>query len=311
MAAFALPEDFFAEEFLQELLELLLRKATALDQLTARDFGPRILRQQEAEALLAEAMEICHELLHWQPAQTVKPRLVLTRRLSRLWGRTMILFLLFVPLSMLLFFLTARVADSSSAYWLVRGAIFFLLAVPLLIHKRTRINIEHQCGYVRDARGRSAIVIDQLPRVQLQSYLAHEYAHHLYADRQASESLVWRRHGWARLLQWQAVKQLAARYQNPAFHYHALEQVVAELKFACELILRSRQRKMPRPLQRVPTLYQANPLRRLLTGVPGYNTSRLIEHAVGTANVFVRAKQSGFASVLNEELLQSTSSAVH
>jgi hypothetical protein len=190
-------------------------------------------------------------------------------------------------------YLTLKESEGGEALWIARGAIFALFVIPLLFYRRARINIEHECGYVRDAKGRSVIVIDQLRTIQFQSYLAHEYGHHLYLEQWGSGNEVWVREGWARLVQWQVVEQLCREEENQAYLYHALVQIIGELKFACEIISRALHQRLPLQVRSIRTLYQRNPLLRLLTGTPGFSTIRLIDHAVGTALYFLEADRIG------------------
>jgi hypothetical protein len=201
-------------------------------------------------------------------------------------------------------YLTLKESEPSAALWIARGAIFTLFIIPLLFYRRARINIEHECGYVRDSKGRSVIVIDQLRTVQFQSYLAHEYGHHLYLEQWGSRNEMWVREGWARLVQWQVVQQLCRQEDNQAYLHHALVQIIGELKFACDIISRALHQRLPFRVSLLRTIYQRNPLLRLLTGTPGFSTSRLIDHAVGTAFYFLEAARKGPQEALGKSFPQ-------
>jgi hypothetical protein len=163
------------------------------------------------------------------------------------------------------------------------------------------MNIEHHCGYVRNSEGKAVIVIDQLPTAQFLSYLVHEYGHHLCFELDHTAKEDWMREGWARLLQWQVMQRLYRQENNPAYIYHVLVQIIGELKFACELISRVHHRRLPREARMIKTMYQRNPLLRLLTGTAGFNPARLIDHAVGTAVFFLQAERCGPIECLHKQ----------
>lgn len=293
MSLQVLPESLKATDVLQRLVQLLLEQEKLRRTLQLGDFGPRVTEGKEAQSLLDRVVQITRSTLALDEQPQTVPSLRLTRRLSLLPRQIVILYLLLSPVGLFFLYLTLKESEPSAALWIARGAIFTLFIIPLLFYRRARINIEHECGYVRDSKGRSVIVIDQLRTVQFQSYLAHEYGHHLYLEQWGSRNEMWVREGWARLVQWQVVQQLCRQEDNQAYLYHALVQIIGELKFACEIISRALHQRLPFRVRLLRTIYQRNPLLRLLTGTPGFSTSRLIDHAVGTAFYFLEADRIG------------------
>jgi len=288
-----LPKSLTTTENLQRLIQLLLEKEKLRRSLQLGDFGPRVTEEEEAQPLLDRVIQVTRSTLALEELPQTVPSLRLTRRLSRLPRQILLLYLLLSPVGLLFLYLTLKESEASAALWIARGAIFTLFVIPLLFYRRARINIEHECGYVRDSKGRSVIVIDQLRTIQFQSYLAHEYGHHLYLERWESGNEEWVREGWARLVQWQVVQQLCRQEENPAYLYNSLVQIIGELKFACEIISRALHKRVPFRVCLIRTIYQRNPLLRLLTGTPGFSTTRLIDHAVGTAVYFLEADRMG------------------
>ena len=293
MAMQILPKSLTTTENLQRLIELLLEKETLRSSLHLGDFGPRVSEAEDAQSLLDRVIQVSRKTLTLDEHPQAVPSLRLTRRLSRLPRQIVLLYLLLSPVGLFFLYLTSKESEASAALWTARGAIFALFVIPLLFYRRARINIEHECGYVRDSEGRSVIVIDQLRTAQFQSYLAHEYGHHLYLERWEGGNKEWVREGWARLFQWQIVEQLSRQEENQTYLYHTLVQIIGELKFACEIISRALHQRLPLQVRRIRTIYQRNPLLRLLTGTPGFSTIRLIDHAVGTALYFLEADRIG------------------
>lgn len=293
-----LPKSLTTTENLQRLIQLLLEKETLRRSLHLGDFGPRVSEAEEAQSLLDRVIRVTQRTLALDEHPQTVPSLRLTRRLSQLPRQIVLFYLLLSPVGLFFLYLTSKEPEASGALWLARSAIFALFVIPLLFYRRARINIEHECGYVRDAEGRSVIVIDQLRTVQFESYLAHEYGHHLYLERWEGGNKEWVREGWARLVQWQVVEQLCRQEENQAYLYHALVQIIGELKFACEIISRALHQRLPLQVRSIRTIYQRNPLLRLLTGTPGFSTIRLIDHAVGTALYFLEADRVGLQKAL-------------
>ena len=288
-----IPGSLTTTEVLQRLIRLLLEKENLRRRLPPGNFGPRVSQEEEALPLLDRVMQVTRSTLALDELPKTVPSIRFTRRLSRLPRQILLLYLLLSPAGLLLLYLIPTASKASTALWVARGAMFSLFVIPLLYYRRARINIEHECGYVRDSKGKSVIVIDQLRTVQFQSYLAHEYGHHLYLERWGSGKEEWVREGWARLVQWQVVQQLCHQEENPAYLYHSLAQIIGELKFACEIISKALHQRLPVRVWLIRTIYQKNPLWRLLTGTPGFNPVRLIDHAVGTAVFFLEADRIG------------------
>ena len=288
-----LPKFLTTAENLQRLIQLLLEKEKLRRCLELGDFGPRITEDKEAQPLLDRVIQVTSSTLALDQLPQTVPGLRLTRRLSLLPRQIFLLYLLLTPIGLFFLYLTLKESEASAALWIARGAIFTLFVIPLLLYRRARINIEHECGYVRDSEGSSVIVIDQLRSVQFQSYLAHEYGHHLYLEMWESGQEQWLREGWARLLQWQVVQQMCRQEENGTYLYHSLVQIIGELKFACEIISRLLHKRIPFRVRLIRTIYQRNPLHRLFTGTPGFSTISLINHAVGTAVYFLEADRIG------------------
>jgi hypothetical protein len=135
--------------------------------------------------------------------------------------------------------------------------------------------------------------MDHLPLFQFQSYLAHEYAHHVYGFLWGEKDPSWVREGWARLLQWKIVQQLQGPQERPEYLHHALVQIIGELKFACLLVSGALGVKLPWKVRMIRTIYQRNPLVTFLTGTPLTNVASLAEHAVGTAVYFMADDRYG------------------
>ena len=292
-----MPPWLLTGQSLAELIEILQEKEEVRCRLKGRAFGARVTNQHQARLLLTGIMQVAGEVLDRLPAQGPEPELKLTRRLSRLPGQCLKLFLFLLPISLGLFYLVFSTSPAGSARWFLGVLVVFIQATPLLIYRRTRLNIEHECGYVRDESGRSVIVIDQLPAVQFQSFLAHEYAHHLLVRHFSDTNEAWIREGWARLFQWHVSRHLSLAEDNPAYLHHVLLQIIGELKFAIEEISQSLGRRLPGRVRRIRTIYHRNPVHNLLTGTPGFSRNRLLEHSFGTAACFLAEKRLGFKAL--------------
>jgi hypothetical protein len=192
------------------------------------------------------------------------------------------------------------------AYIPVAGSGLSLLAIPLLIHRRTRIHLEHQCIYTTDEQGRGTIQMAQLPRIQFDSYFAHEFGHHLLRMNTEAGGAAWRREGWARLFQWAVVSTMAKEADEPAYLYHALTQTIGELKFACEMICVALKRPVPKRLRSVKSMYSTNPVFCLITGTPLTDMDELARHGLGTAFYILAAEREGVEAVLQRPFSVST-----
>lgn len=295
----ALPPHLVRESTLEQLISMLQDKEGLRERVSPEGFGPRVTDAVEAQRLLHKVASVSQEVLDLPFTWVSEPKLVLTQRLSQLPQQTLNLYALFLPITLPFLYVAFSQQATGAALWLVRGAALFLLAAPLLMYRRSRINIEHQCGYVRNWKGEAAIVVDQLPAIQFQSYVAHEYAHHVFYEHFGRNENGYVKEGWSRLVQWQVVRRLSRRENNPAYLTHALTQITSELKFACEVISMARGQRLPRQVRRIPTLYHRNPLRRAFTGMPGFNPLRLLDQAVGTASCLLAAQRFGLGEVLH------------
>jgi len=293
-----LPKSLISFEILDELMALLLEKEELRHTIKHTDFGSRIIDEEEANHLLKKISKVTREALGISTLDLPDPRIELTSRLSRLPWQTARLYFVFLPVSLFFFYFTLQHSDGGAAVWVVRGVILFLLVFPFIYRRRLRINIEHECGYLRDTEGISTIIIDQLPAIQFQSYLSHEYAHHLYYHYFGDEGEKWMREGWSRLVQWQVARRLFRQEDNSAYLYHVLVQTIGELRFACRLICMVFRMKVPRKVRRIWTIYQSNSLFSFFTGTPGFDVESLVDHSVGTAFYFVAERRIGLTETI-------------
>jgi hypothetical protein len=290
----ALPRSLISIKSLNELIEILLEKDGLRKSLNRMDFGKPVTTEEDADNILRKIALITRRVLEIDCVEIPEPKIVLTRRLSQLSHLTARLYLLFLPLCLFLFFLTVpHHANGGFAVWTVWLAILFLLFFPFIYRRRVRLNIEHECGYRKNAEHRPIITIDQLPSIQFQSYLSHEYAHHLYYHYFGTESDEWVREGWARFVQWQVVQHLCREEKNPAYTFHVVAQIIGELKFACSLISMVMRIRLPSHVRKIRSIYQGNTLINFFAGSPGYNIDSLIVHAAGTAVFFLAERQIG------------------
>ena len=301
MSIGSLPQFLLTNDNLEALIKLLIEKEALRRSLKVRNFGARITDPQDAQRLLDRVVRCAGKVLQPIPNHECIPRLVLTKQLSRLTRQTLKSYIFFLPLALILLLLGLQQSLSGAPLYTLLGTTLFLLLIPLVLHRRTRIHLEHRCAYGKDDSGEGVIFMDQLPSIQFQSYLAHEYAHHIYGL-QRKEEEKWMREGWARLVQWQVSNHLNHLENNPAYLYHVLSQVIGELKFACEMIARALQRRLPFKVRCIQTIYHRNPLFTLLTGTPGSKVIPLVDHAIGTATYFLAAERRGLEAALQEEI---------
>lgn len=285
------------DETFEALIKLLMEKEILRRSIEVPDFGPRVTDPKVAQRLFDRVVRRTHEVLRLGSDHGGIPRLVLTNQISQLHRQTLKSYLFFLPLTLILLFLGLQYSLTGTPLYILIGTTLFLLLIPLLFHRRTRIHIEHRCGYGKDDNGEAMIIMDQLPSTQFQCYLAHEYAHHIYGL-QRKEEEKWLREGWARLVQWQVSNYLNHLENNPAYLYHVLSQVIGELKFACEMIAGALRRRLPLKVRRIQTIYHRNPLFTLFTGTPGSKTISLVDHAIGTATYFLAAEERGLEAAL-------------
>lgn len=298
----SVPPFLLTQENLEVLIRLLIEKEKLRRSIKVRDFGPRVMDSEEAARLFAQVVRSTRRVLDLNSEHGNKPRLVLTGQLSQLYRQTVVSYLFLLPLALLLFYLGFRQSPSGPLFYIIPGTILFLLSIPLSLHRRTRIHVEHQCKYRKDAEGEGEIIIDQLPSIQFQSYLVHEYAHHIYALQREGDQR-WVREGWARLVQWQVSNDLKRLEENPAYLYHVLRQVIGELKFACQIIASALGVRLPVKVRGIRTIFHSNPLFTLLTGTPATRTIPMIDHAIGTASHFLAMERRGPEAALHEDLL--------
>jgi hypothetical protein len=292
-------EPLFSEASLESLMEILLSKDRSRKGIPRGPFGPRVTDLKEASQSLRRVMAVTERILPPALGETGPgPRLVLDDRLSRLKSETIRSFMAFSALTLCLAAASALSWPGGQAYIPVAGSCLSLLAIPLLIHRRTRIHLEHQCIYAADEQGRGTIQMAQLPRTQFDSYLAHEFGHHVLRINMDKDGAQWRREGWARLFQWAVVSTMAKEADEPAYLFHALTQTIGELKFACEMICVALRRPLPKRLRAVKNMFSTNPVFCLVTGTPLTDMDELARHGLGTAFYFLAAQHEGLEAVL-------------
>jgi hypothetical protein len=294
-------EPLFSEASLELLMEILFSKDRFRKQIPRGPLGPRVSDLKAASQSLQRVMDTAAQIL--RPALDEPgpgPRLVLDDRLSRLNAETARSFVAFSTLALCLAAASTLAWPVGQAWLPVAGSSLALVAIPLLIHRRTRIHLEHQCRYTTDEQGRATIQMAQLPRVQFDSYLAHELGHHLLRVKTAAGGPPWRQEGWARLFQWSVVKLMAQEAGEPVYLSHALNQTIGELKFACEVICMALNRPLPKGLRSVKSMFSINPVYCLVTGTPLTNVDELARHGLGTAFYFLKARTEGLEAVLQK-----------
>ena len=294
-----LPRSLISIESLHILIELLVEKNKLRKTLKRMDYGKPVITEEDAENIFRKAAQITRKVLDIDGVDIPEPKIVLTRHLSRLSYLTARLYLIFLPLCLfLIYFTVPHHKDGGIAVWIIWLAILFLLFFPFIYRRRVRLNIEHECGYRKDAEHGPIIKIDQLPSIQFQSYLSHEYAHHLYYHYFGGTSNKWVGEGWARFVQWQVAQHVCREEENPAYLYHVIPQIIGELKFACSLISMVLQIRLPAHVRKIRSIYKGNTLINFFTGSPGYNIDSLIVHAVGTAVFFLAERRIGLHKTL-------------
>jgi len=300
---FSPPEFLVSNDSLDDVISLLSRKEATLRSFKVKKFGRRILNSDEGFKELERIARITNEILEIESDHLKNLKVVVTRRLTRLPRQAFKLYLLYWSLGFFFLFINSHPGESNPAFWLVQGAILFFFFVPALISRRARLNIEHQCGYTRDERDKGVIFVDQLPCIQFRSYLAHEYAHHVYREIFGFGKERWLKEGWARFLQWKVVCRLYELEDNPAYLYHCLEQIIGELKYASKLMAVMLNCRLPKRIKRIRSIFNPNPLWRALTGTPGFNPHRLIDNAMGAAVFFLSEKRYGEEKTFRIEFL--------
>jgi hypothetical protein len=295
----ATPGYLLSKQKLDALINLLLEKEKHRKKGHVKGFGKRITHLEKAQNLLDGIIERTARILPIEPRHEPAPKLVLTHQLSTLPRQTLKSYLFVVPTAMVLVIISLQLSLKPSILVVVFSMVAFLLVIPLLVSRRTRLHLEHQCTYMRNRKGDAAIVMDELPAIQFQSYLAHEYAHHLHFSLRRCAEEPWQREGWARLVQWLVVQDLVRLTGDPAYLEHALQQIVSEMKFACEIMATALHQRLPREVRRIRTLYHSNPLFNLLTGTPGFNPAKLWHNAIGTAAYFLAVQDHTQEAILS------------
>jgi hypothetical protein len=293
-----IPDELLNKNALDLLMEILMKKEALRRRLSSHYFGQYVKTDAEAQRIYQQVITITHEVLGLEKDRFSTPHLHLTNHLSKLPRQIALLYAILLPICIVSFYPVTGDQGPDSAFWIVFGGSVTLMVIPLLIYRRTRLNIEHDCRYERRGQGEASISIDQLQSFQFGSYLAHEYAHHLYYHYMDDTNEAWVKEGWARMLQWEVAKRMYEADGDTGHLTHALIQIISELKVASQMISMVIHGKIPRRLRSVRSLFHRNPLFRLLTGTPGFSPPDLMNHAVGTAIFFIRKDRDGLEDSL-------------
>lgn len=278
----AATEYLLSLENLKGLEKILFKDIYTLKDSKGSHFSKRVRTQKEADQIFLRVVEEVHDFLGIAHQGFRKPKLVLTKRLSRLPKRLLPLYV-FPSICALIQarLLTASTHLSIEDYF-VTACIISLFLVPLLIYRRSKLNVEHACLYIRKPDNRGEIVIDQLKEADFAASLAHEYAHHIYYELNMPGSPVLKE-GWARGIQ-RIIGERYAQRENDKSHLRGvLDITVGELKYAYMWMCCRLKHKIPRWLRRTRTIYDGNPFSRWITGKPGFSRNQLEIHAFGTA----------------------------
>ncbi|MBI4776883.1 MAG: hypothetical protein HY788_22335 [Deltaproteobacteria bacterium] len=306
-----LPPFLDSEEALETLGRLLVEFDDFRAKLPMGNPGGRVRDHAQARRLLDDVMKTARDVLDIDETRIPPPEVVLSHILHSLRNKTTVLAFIYVPVAVLFLAYTFGVSESGPALWLARGAACFLLAAPFLIVRRTRIYAEHLGGYARNRGHGPAIVIEQLPEVQFQSYLSYGYACHIYYYLAKDEDRKELREGWARLVQWKIAQELYRRDGKSAHLAYPLDQILGELKFVYTLVSKGLGRSNPARIRSIRTMYIRNPVVRLLTGWPGFIAMSLVEHGIGAAVYFLSDRHTAVlrplpAGVLDKDAGAST-----
>jgi len=290
-----LPKALTMVDGFYELIEVLLDTDRMRRSASPGGFGPAVETDEKAAACLDRVSAVMEDLLGEPFLPGRKPRLVLLRDLRRLRFLTLRLYGVFIPLCLFFFYMTLDHSGTDPAVWFIRAVLVFLLLFPLIYRRRLRLNLEHRCHYRHVDGGEACIFMEELKEAPFHSYLAHEYAHHVYGTlfghRQGDR---WFREGWCRLIQWKVCERLAREEANPAFLHHVLLQVTGELKFALTLMGHALRLRLPRRAKEVKSIFRINSLVSFFTGNPGYDVKSLLNHALGTAFFALALKRMSF-----------------
>lgn len=281
-----------------ELLDMLLAFDEKRRSLRLKGFGAPVRTEERGKELLDRVAEITGELLGNVRPTGERPALVLIGDLRRLPFLTLRLYVLLLPLVGFLFYMTLGHPPEDPAVWFVRAVLLFLLAFPLIYRRRLRLNLEHRCRYGRDSAGKAFLYMEELEEIPFQSYLAHEYAHHVYRNLFGDRGDLWFREGWCRMIQWKVCERLAVREDEPAFYHHVLLQVTGEIKFGLELMGRALRLGLPSRARRVKTIFRINSLVNFFTGTPGYDVRSLLAHSLGTSFFCLAERRVGFEETI-------------
>ncbi|HPQ60812.1 MAG TPA: hypothetical protein PLR43_04760 [Syntrophales bacterium] len=290
-----LPKALTTVDGFYELIEVLLDTDRGARFVPREGFGPAVQTDDKAAACLDRVSAVVEDLLGKPSLPEKRPRLVLLRDLRSLRFLTLRLYVVFIPLCLFFFYMTLDHSGADPAVWFVRAVLLFLLLFPLIYRRRLRLNLEHRCHYRHVDGGEACIFMEELKEAPFHSYLAHEYAHHVYGTLFGhGQGDRWFREGWCRLIQWKVCDRLALEEANHAFLHHVLLQVTGELKFALTVMGHALRLRLPGRAKRVKNIFRINSLVSFFTGNPGYDVKSLLNHALGTAFFALALKRMSF-----------------
>ena len=290
-----LPKALTTVDGFYELIEVLLDTDRGARFVPREGFGPAVQTDDKAAACLDRVSAVVEDLLGKPSLPEKRPRLVLLRDLRSLRFLTLRLYVVFIPLCLFFFYMTLDHSGADPAVWFVRAVLLFLLLFPLIYRRRLRLNLEHRCHYRHVDGGEACIFMEELKEAPFHSYLAHEYAHHVYGTLFGhGQGDRWFREGWCRLIQWKVCDRLALEEANHAFLHHVLLQVTGELKFALTVMGHALRLRLPGRAKRVKNIFRINSLVSFFTGNPGYDVKSLLTHALGTAFFALALKRMSF-----------------
>ncbi len=152
-----------------------------------------------------------------------------------------------------------------------------LFYLPFPIYRRIRINMEHNCRYLREG-DKGYLIMGDLREGMFISFCAHEMAHHFLREKGRGGGS-WEE-GWARWVQLKVSQVLSQECGVDAFT-PASTLLIGELREA--LMLTKGGRPIPRWMKRVKSPFHTSSFGRWIRGEPGYSKRSLFVHALGTA----------------------------
>jgi hypothetical protein len=262
------------------VLSILKEQWSVLEEVKGRYYkGPRTTPERAEELL---------KRVYLQLISLVKDEIPLPELRFLPFGRQLIKNVLIFSLlvSCMVGLLFCVVITAHARGFLSRGEMVFLLLsacvllyLPFPLYRRTRINMEHNCRYLRDG-DKGYVVMGDIREGMFISFCAHEMAHHFLREKEKGGGS-WEE-GWARWVQLKISEVLSQEYEVDAL-IPALTLLVGELKEA--LMLTKGNRPIPGWVRRVRSPFHTSSFGRWIRGEPSYSKKRLSVHALGTAAV--------------------------